>query len=359
VLSIPGMTIPTAQAQVQPLPVRDYTDLMAYPNWPYMSSIVLTGHGMTTDDAMVAAGVISGTSTQSGPTINAYELSNPIVLPINIFDDQFLDFIQVAYATPVSTFGIDVLADNDDGPPFFGGVQRDEVSIALNPLDPNHLVSVSHRIDFFTGDVNCEFSRSLDGGATWGGDGVLSSPLFPVLPSFEGDPTVTFDAAGNVFFACLGFAPPLNNLLVFRSTDGGVTWTNPAAPGAAVLDDSANFFHDKQWIAADQNPSSPFANNLYLSWSDFDNFADSPIKFKRSTDGGVTWSPEITINPGDNQMSYPFVDPSNGDVYVIFIEFFLGAGGEARVMIAKSTNGGASFGPATVVVDPMVDKFFE
>ena len=147
VLSIPGMTIPTAQAQVQALPVRDYTDLMAYPNWPYMSSIVLTGHGMTTDDAMVAAGVISESSKQSGPTINAYELSNPIVLPINIFDDQFSDFIQFAYATPVSIFGVDVLADNDDVV-IGGGIQRDEVSIALNPLNPNHLVSASHRVDF-------------------------------------------------------------------------------------------------------------------------------------------------------------------------------------------------------------------
>jgi len=354
-IMITGMIIPAAQAQVQALPVRDYTDLMAYPNWPYMSSVVLTGYGMTTNDAMVAAGVIGGLSTTSSPSINAYQFSNPIVLPTNIFDDQFLDFIQVAYATPVSIFGVDVLADNNDA----GGVQRDEVSIALNPLNPNNLVSVSHRVDFNTGTLNCEFSSSFDGGATWGGDGVLIDPLFTV-PGFEGDPTVTFDAAGNAYYACDGFATGFNNIVVHRSVDGGVTWTNPAAAGAAVLDDSANVFHDKEWIAADQNPLSPFANNLYLSWSEFDNILPiSPILFTRSTDGGVTWSSPITINPGANQMSYPFVDPSNGDVYVIFIEFGLGVGGEARVLIAKSTNGGATFGAPTVVDDPMDDRFFE
>jgi len=255
VLSIPGMAIP-AQAQVQaPLPVRDSTDLMAY-NWPYMSSIVLTGHGMTTNDAMVAAGVISESSTQSGPSINAYQVSNPIVLPINIFEYQFLDFIQVAYATPVSIFGVDVLADDDDiliG----GGIQRNEVSIALNPLDPNNLVSVSHRADFLFGGLTCEFSSSFDGGATWGGDGSLIDPLFPV-PAFEGDPVVTFDAAGNAYYACLGIPVGFNNIVVHRSVDGGVTWTNPAVALAAVLDDSANVFHDKQWIAADQNQPIPF-----------------------------------------------------------------------------------------------------
>jgi len=58
-------------------------------------------------------------------------------------------------------------------------------------------------------------------------------------------------------------------------------------------------------------------------------------------------------------MSYPFVDPSNGDVYVIFVEFGLGVGGEARVMIAKSIDGGATFGTPTIVDDPMDDRFFE
>jgi len=355
-LSIPGVTIPTAQAQV--LPERDYNDLMVYPNWPYMSSAVLTGHGMTTNDAMVEAGVILEPLSVPDPLITAYQVSNPIVpivLPTNIFDDQFSDFIHFAYATPVSFFGVDVLADGDDG----GFVQRDEVSIAINPLDPLNLVSASHRLDLGGGTFRCEFSSSFDGGATWGGHGVLIDPLIPT--GFEGDPSVTFDSAGDAYYACLGFDAGLgfNNLIVHKSTDGGVTWTNPAAPGAAVLDDGVDF-HDKQWITADQNPLSPFADNLYLSWTEFTGAGPSPILFKSSTDGGVTWSSEITLSTSlFHQMSYPFVDPSNGDVYVMFIEFGTGVGGEARLMIVQSTDGGASFGTPMVVADPMDDRFFE
>ena len=351
VLAFATSTQPT-QAQVSP--VRDPSDLMAFPNWPYMSSIVLSGYDFTTHDAMVAAGVISEPSTQSGPGIHAYQVSNPIVLPTNIFHDQLSDFIQVAYATPVQNFGVDVLADDNTN-----DSQRDEVSISLDPTNSNNLVSVSHRVSLGPFVVRCEFSSSTDGGASWGNDGVLSDPLLPP-GGFEGDPTVTSDSTGNFYYACLGFATGFNNLIVQKSVNGGVTWTNPATAGAAVLDDGVDF-HDKPWIAADQDPfgTSPCTDNLYLSWSEFTGAGPVLILFKRSTDGGVTWSPEITINGGFNQMSYPFVDPKNGDVYVIFLEAGLGVGGVFRIMIARSTDCGASFGTPTVVDNDMEDKFFE
>jgi len=347
-------SIPSAQAQVQ--------DIMNY-NWPYMSSAMLSSHGMNSHDAMVEAGVIS--ETLGSPSIQTYQVSNPIVLPTNISFDLLPDFIQVAYATPVQTFGADVLADSNTN-----NFQRDEASITVNPLNPSNLVSVSHKVlipTFPSFEIDCEFSSSFNGGATWGSHGVLADPLFP-SPSIQGDPTVATDDQGNHYYSCLGFAGGFNNIIVQKSTDGGVTWSNPATAGAAVLDDGVAGnpqvdFHDKPWITADQDPfgTSPCTGNLYLSWTEFFPFplTDNPILFKRSTDSGVTWSSELIINPGDNQVSYPFVDPSNGDVYVVFVKFNLGAGGEGKIMIARSTNCGASFAAAVDIDDPWISRFFE
>ena len=55
---------------------------------------------------------------------------------------------------------------------------------------------------------------------------------------------------------------------------------------------------DKQWLAADANPSSPFRDNLYLVWTEFTN--PWQILFSRSTDQGVTWSAPVALSPADN-----------------------------------------------------------
>src|SRR5258708_9992850 len=69
------------------------------------------------------------------------------------------------------------------------------------------------------------------------------------------------------------------------------------------------------------------------------------IFFSRSTNHGVTWSKAIQINPtsqnGAVQGSQVAVGPA-GEVYVAY-EVFL-ASGQGQHFIAKSTNGGVSFG---------------
>jgi hypothetical protein len=86
-------------------------------------------------------------------------------------------------------------------------------------------------------------------------------------------------------------------------------------------DPNTPIFNDKEFMAVDSHRGSPFVNNVYITWTRYDfhcgdsgqDYCESPIVFSRSTDGGVTWSPQKDIsgnNPAICQFGDAF-DPSN------------------------------------------------
>src|SRR5439155_13388112 len=127
---------------------------------------------------------------------------------------------------------------------------------------------------------------------------------------------------------CAPFSPPIDtNGTAVRSN-----FDNPA------LSD------DKEMMAADTSASSPYKDNVYITWTIFDfsctggSYCESPIYFSKSSDGGVTWSAATIIsgiNPATckygnafnpaldphscnfSQGSYPVVGP-DGTIYVVF-----------------------------------------
>src|SRR5438094_4037200 len=142
---------------------------------------------------------------------------------------------------------------------------------------------------------------------------------------------------------------------------GGYKSTNPADPNSwthfcAFNEGSA----DRESGYADNNPSSPFFGNMYISWNDF-NFANADIFVVRSTDNGTTWSAPIHVSSGatfirDVQITG---DKVTGDVYIAGMDENSGQGclsgcGTTRSnLIYRSTDGGATWtntytGPAFV-----------
>src|SRR5207302_3884231 len=104
--------------------------------------------------------------------------------------------------------------------------------------------------------------------------------------------------------------------------------------------DTADPFYDKEYIACDLNPSSPFVNNLYIVWS--------TSRFTRSTDGGVTWSHTVFTNGSSGFAPDLCVGP-DGSVNVVAL---VGNG----LWFDKSTDGGVSFLAHSVVADT-VDNY--
>jgi len=83
-------------------------------------------------------------------------------------------------------------------------------------------VDASNRIQIKT-------QASFDGGGSW--SDATSLPHF-VAGYTSADPSIEFDAAGDVFICYVDFTGILTNplegaLLVTKSEDGGVTWSTP------------------------------------------------------------------------------------------------------------------------------------
>jgi hypothetical protein len=187
------------------------------------------------------------------------------------------------------------------------------------------------------GASNNVFSTSRDGGRTWvtgglPGTTVNADPPGP-WPRIS-DPSVAYDPEHNVWLALglginssgLGFV-----LLVNRSTDGGLTWSNPVTAAQ-----SSGTFWDKTWIVCDTWSSSPHYGNCYAQWDD--NGLGNAMRMVTSTDGGATWGPVMSI-PGSvsGLGGQPVVQP-NGTVVVPYTANY------GAIYAFRSTDGGVSWG---------------
>jgi len=259
---------------------------------------------------------------------------------------------------------------------------QNETAIAVDPNNPNRVVAAAN--DYVTRTWSCTVGGtpcsalgdgysgtyfSNNGGVTWAGLSSDPSHLGTLIPGVErltggqydagGDPSVAFDSKGNAYYAGLGFnrtsAP--NTVAVNKGTfdsSGNLTWGPPTFIDQTT---SPAVLNDKEWIAADSNPSSPFRDRVYVTYTRFvfnahtGSFVQAPIQFAYSTDGGATFNTPASIggNVIYDQGSRPIVGP-DGTLYVIFE-------GATRLAtldsewIVKSTDGGATFSKPVKIAD--------
>ena len=150
--------------------------------------------------------------------------------------------------------------------------------------------------------------RSLDGGRTWENDArtVISHESTPGIP-FEDKPWVVSDTsgphAGNLYVGWTQFTLTASDLFFSRSTDGGITWSNPiklnSVPGLPRDDNGAlEGFHGV--VGPD--------GTLYTIWD-----AREGIMMAVSHDGGASFSKDRLIIPaGPGYFGITGVSRSNG-----------------------------------------------
>ena len=189
------------------------------------------------------------------------------------------------------------------------------------------------------GASNLVFSTSQNGGRTWTTGGLPGTTVNSGGPWPRiSDPSIAFDPQDNVWLALgLGIDAGGNGhiLLVNRSTDGGLTWSNPVDAGH-----SNGGFWDKTWITCDTWAQSPHYGNCYVQFDD--NSAGNDMSMVTSTDGGLTWGPVLSAGCSSGLGGQPVVQP-NGNVVVPYSN-----NGGAQSSF-RSTNGGTSWGDCVFI----------
>src|SRR5438309_9807795 len=205
------------------------------------------------------------------------------------------------------------------------GSGQNEFQIDVNPLDNLNAIGTSN--DGQTAGVG--IFRTTDGGATW----TSRDASFYGVQAACCDPGVAYGPDGHVYAIILDTSPTATYTL--RSSDGGATWQGPSSVSTP----------DRPNIATD--PSNP--NIVYITYTDFNQPAGRIAGYK-STDGGVTWGGSFLIGdpiaaPGYQQSSQPRV-ASNGWIYVGYQEYNdqnAGCAAGVRNEVARSTDGGATW----------------
>ena len=240
------------------------------------------------------------------------------------------------------------------------GDAANEPSIAINPLDPSNIVIAWRQFDSTASNFRQSgFAYSFDGGMRWTFPGAI------VPGVFYSDPVLRANADGEFFYAGVTSRPgepggtPFLFSDLFRSSDGGISWTGPVEAVGG----------DKHWLAIDST-GGVGNNNLYLmsteaidrdceshplhsvvpadlvcsngnsvfvqctagecclAWSSRNADVCCPSRvFTRSTDGGESFEPRVALFPSDQPFPveelfwpYPYNRTvevgNNGEVYV-------------------------------------------
>jgi hypothetical protein len=264
------------------------------------------------------------------------------------------------------------------------GQAQNETAIAQDPSDPRRIVAGYN--DYRRGDSTC--GPDFSSGASWQDvtlpDGFVRGTTFGAARQYfqaSGDPSIAWDTKGDAFFSCLTFQrgqPTTNNpdvssgIYVFRSTaTGGASWTFPGRPVAEQLntDPSGLPLLDKPYITVDNHSGSPFQDRIYVSYTVFATDGSAKIYGVYSDDYGETFSAPVLVSGtstlcprgvtaanscDNNQFSQPFTG-TDGALYVVFDNYNAPAetvsDNHDQVLIAKSTDGGKTFGPLVKVAD--------
>ncbi len=213
-----------------------------------------------------------------------------------------------------------------------------EVAIAVDPSRPEVLVAGSNS---FAPTVRVY--GSTDGGATW-----TSEPLpAPQGTCSFGDPALAVGSDGRQFYAyltgpCDGRPRPEVSLALARRAGPDAEWASTplVIPGTATV-------NDKEALAIDASPGSPYFGRLYIAWSRFVRQSGAfEVVVAHSDDDGVTWSEAVKVT-GTNSSPQTYASLAvggDGTLYAAWLTL------DQHIRLDQSTDGGDHFG-ADVTVD--------
>ena len=170
------------------------------------------------------------------------------------------------------------------------------------------------------GNREVYYKKSTDAGSTW------TTKRLTYSSSSSRDAVVAIDSNDHIHVAWMDESPGNSEIYYKKSTNGGANWTTKRL----TYNSGASF---SPAITVDSN------DHIHLVWDD-DSPLDSEIFYKRSTDGGATWTTKrLTYNSLNSW--YPIIAvASNNHLYVVWHQF---SPSETEIYLKRSTNGGVTW----------------
>ena len=202
------------------------------------------------------------------------------------------------------------------------GDPREESDIRFNYNNLKQIISASTKLG-----GNQPIHYSGDGGSIW-----LQSSLHTVPGDVrQGDPTIDWTSDGTAWSVTIGIG--LSGLILrsFKSPDGGATWIFDST----LTTTQTNMDKEALWV--DHSPTSPFKDNMYVIWHN-----GAPCFVARRLGPGGSWQPPLQISGAETTgtaIGSDIKTNANGDVFAFWPDT-----GSQNLFVAKSTDGGGSFG---------------
>ena len=278
----------------------------------------------------------------------------------------------LAHAELIGLNNVQVNGDTDPPQP------QDEPSVALNVSDPMVAVAASND---YTGD-GFWIGYTTNGGQTWTSQWKDPKFSFDGGRCFGSDPSVVYSVRDNAFYLstlCYFSTTPASEVQVWKSVDGGVTWSDSTKAALVITNHApdgtidASLFYDKELMAVDNDPSSPYFGRLYVTFNKFhmtggsyarSDYCPSEVAYTddvpTADPSSSVWS-HTAITPDDpgahgvgisaNEFTSPVVDNQHG-LDVAFVSEDCNTSVDRAILFARSTDGGASFGDIVRVDGP-------
>ncbi len=212
-----------------------------------------------------------------------------------------------------------------------------EPKIICNPKNPN-ILAVSANDFSDNAESGCVFI-SADGGIHWHTKRVPLSLKFK--RSAYSDPWLEYDSYGNLYFTAIQLDiqnKGKEGIFIARSTDDGTTWKTDF--NFVDYNGKVNIYLDRPKIYIDKSPGNN--NSINISWNEINVF-ESFVIFSRSTDGGNTFTPPVTVEKHD--IKYCSLTGDHGNLYITYLK------NEKRLTVKKSTDGGNYWGKEISYLD--------
>jgi hypothetical protein len=154
-------------------------------------------------------------------------------------------------------------------------------------------------------------ARSTDEGKTFNIT-TLDGPKFDGTGAMTGLGWTAKGGSSGTFLAAYAATPATSptsgvaDIVMQRSTDGGVTWSEPLALDDIQPGDNVNNFYPEMSVAPN--------GRVDVVWQDNRGLADNLInvRYTYSTDGGLTWAPSVVVN--DRVLNFNYGISFNSDL---------------------------------------------